>query len=263
MRLKDANIDSYNFSLIAGTLLLSVMVVFIIYFIFLHYRVRQKFEWEREQFKQALLQAEVEIREHTLKQISLELHDNVGQIASLVKINLNILATEAQEKEKERINESIDLLRRMIQDIKSLAASLNNESLVQMKFIPSIEHDIQRINKLNTVQIDYNHAGIFPKLKPGIEIFLYRMVQEMTGNMLKHAGATLATLNINNNDQNLTIVFSDNGCGFDQKTAMTKGAGLGNLEKRCKIIGANLEIKSTPGSGTQISVVLPLNPIKP
>ncbi|HYG49566.1 MAG TPA: ATP-binding protein [Flavobacteriales bacterium] len=252
------NASYYTVPLVAGTLLFAALAFFIIYFIFAYKKAHQKFEWEREKFKQALLQAEIEIKEYTLKHISRELHDNLGQIASLVKINLNMLAAGAGEKDKERINETLDLLRQMIQDIKTLSVSLNNEDLGSLRFMEAVEKDVLRVSKLKNINISCESEGNFPVLKPGVEVFLYRMFQEMLSNALRHANATRVRLLVNVTKNNLTLTFSDDGKGFDREAALGKGSGLANLAERCRLIGAEMSMVTKPAKGTTIQIILPL-----
>lgn len=252
------NVNSeYIYPLIAGTLLFAALAGFIIYFIVIYHRTRQKFEWERQQFKHALLQTEVEIREHTLKHLSRELHDNLGQVASLVKINLNMLVTESAGAQREKLNETLDLVRQLIADIKALSISLDDESIKSLKFGEFALRDIERVNKTGTVNITFSSQILLPDLKPGTEIFLYRMFQEILNNMLKHAEATKADLSLAIQDDKLVIVFADNGKGFDVAHAV-QGSGLKNLRERCKLIGANLDISSQSGKGTSIAISLPI-----
>jgi two-component system NarL family sensor kinase len=257
-----ANNSDVLIPMAAGTILLVTLIVFIGYFLFLHYKTRQRFDWERQQFKQAVLQTEIEIREETLTQISRDLHDNLGQIASLIKINLNLVSKDLKEVDQLKIEDSIDLLKRMIADIKSLSTSLNSENLKNFGLLEALNDDIQRINKTGHLNILIHSNGTMPALAPEIEIFIYRMSQEIINNALKHAGAKNLIIDLTEDNNNLHLLFQDDGKGFNTKevieTNSGKGNGLSNLYKRCKIIGADLSIKSTLGGGTQISIHLPL-----
>jgi len=246
--------------LIAGTVLLSVLLIFILYFIFLHYRTRQKFDWERQKFRQAVLQTEIEIREQTLTHISRELHDNLGHIASLIKINLNLVSKEVNAPDRSKIDESIDLLKHLIGDIKSLSVSLNSERLATVGLLEAMAGDITRVNKTGQIRIMMEVNCEMPTLSKETEIFLYRISQEILNNCLKHSGATEARVLIDCRDNILTLKFSDNGSGFDleEKQRGAKGSGLSNLEKRCKIIGAELTIATVINAGTTILITLPL-----
>lgn len=248
--------------MIAGTILLATLIVFIGYFLFLHYKTRQRFDWERQQFKQAVLQTEIEIREETLTQISRDLHDNLGQIASLIKINLNLVSKDLKEIDKLKIEDSIELLKRLIADIKSLSTSLNSENLKNFGLLEALNDDIQRINKTGHLNLLIHSNGTMPVLAPEIEIFIYRMSQEIINNALKHAAAKNLYITLQVNEGSLQLTFKDDGKGFQTNNLLEKNAGKGNglnnLHKRCKIIGAQLNISSILGSGTELTIYLPL-----
>jgi two-component system NarL family sensor kinase len=248
--------------LVAGTVLFSALVIFILYFIFLHHRTRQKFDWERQQFKQAVLQTEVEIREQTLIQMSRELHDNLGHIASLIKINLNLVSKQINEADKAKIDESIDLLKQLIGDIKSLSVSLNSERLANIGLLEAINNDVARINKTGHMSIQLIAHCEPPELSQETEIFLYRISQEILNNTLKHSEASESRIILECSNGKFSLNFTDNGKGFDadalkSDSSANKGSGLHNLSKRCKMIGAELNIASDKGAGTTILITLP------
>lgn len=246
---------------IIGTLLFSALVIAIILFLRQYQKTQQNFDWERQQHKQALLQTEVEIREQTLNSVSRELHDNLGQIASLIKINLNLVSKNLDEKDRLKISESIDLLKRLIGDIKSLSLSLDSDNIHRVGLYDSIKQDIERINRTGSLQIEFTGKNTLPSLRPDVEIFLYRICQEALNNILKHAKASKAELVLDFKSGTLEIVIRDNGEGFNIETATTnkeKGSGLGNMSKRCDIIGASFGIETKPGAGTIICITLPV-----
>lgn len=114
-----ANTDIIT-TIITGTLLFGLLTVFIIYFILLYRKSQTKLHFERERRKRELLQAEVEIKEQTLVNVSREIHDNLGQAAALVKINLNLVSQNIPEADREKINESTELMKKLIGDMRSL-----------------------------------------------------------------------------------------------------------------------------------------------
>lgn len=246
--------------LIAGTALLAVLIGFILYFIFLHHRTRQKFDWERQQFQHAVLQTEFEIREQTLTHMSRELHDNLGHIASLIKINLNLISRQIPTSDRSKIDESIDLLKHLIGDIKALSLSLNSERLANIGLLRAIAEDVMRINKTGHIHMLLEVNCEMPSFGKDTEIFLYRICQEILNNCLKHSNASECKVLVNCEDDFFTLKFRDNGVGFDAEEMLgsSKGSGLNNLSKRSKMIGAELTIASVKKAGTTIIISLPL-----
>ncbi|HMG88436.1 MAG TPA: ATP-binding protein [Chryseolinea sp.] len=211
----------------------------------------------QSQFSQTLLQSQLEIKEQTLQNIAYELHDNLGQIASLIKINLNTLQLKADEQSAQKIEDTKELVRQLITDLKSLSVSLNSERVSQLGIDKGLENEVERLNKTGQYEIVMQQEGSIPMLDANTTIILYRMSQEIINNIIKHSGAKRIVLSLNATSKFLILAFSDDGVGFD-KEAKIKGGGSGlmNLQSRAKLINAELTIKSSPGSGTVISIEL-------
>ncbi len=243
-------------TIITGTLLFGLLTVFIIYFILLYRKSQTKLHFERERRKQELLQAEIEIKEQTLVNVSREIHDNLGQAAALVKINLNLVSKELSESDQQKIDESKNLLKKLIGDMRSLSESLNGDNIRRKGFIKMIETDVDRINKTGYVEIKFEQ----PKEKITLEldqlIILYRMIQELFTNTLKYAKASIINLKIEQNQQGLSVHYSDNGIGFDYQAALNKGSGLTNIKERCEIIDAKLYFESELNEGVNVKITL-------
>jgi hypothetical protein len=237
--------------------LLFVLGVFIIFFIVIYKRAQLKFEIEKQQFQQTLLQAEIEIREQTFLDISRELHDNLGQLAALIKINLNQLGSPFKEQSK--LQDSIQLVSQMISSIKSISTSLNSDQLSNIGLEAAIKLDVQRINKLGLIKLDLviqssNH------LSSGVSIFLYRIYQEIINNVLSHSKATKANILLQQTNGLILFSVTDNGIGFSGKENK-HGNGLRNIKARCEILGAELIISSQSDKGAEIIIKTPLDKV--
>jgi two-component system NarL family sensor kinase len=242
-----------------GIILFGLLVVFMVYFILLYKRKQIEYEWEKEQTKQLLLKTEIEIKEQTLSYVSRELHDNLGQIASLIKINLGMMRLEDNSSNHEKLNDSKSLIKGLILDIKSLSTTLKGENLQRFGLVEMIKKDLKRLEKISHVKFKLICECKLPDLSSEVQVFLYRMTQEVFNNVLQHAEATEAQLFIYlHNSKDIEFKFVDNGKGFDINTNQA-GNGLVNLEERCELIKANLRIKSEVGLGTEIQILLKNN----
>lgn len=246
------NSADYLIPVITGTLLFGLLTVFIIFFILLYRRTRVKLHLERERIKQELLRVENEVKEQTLINVSRELHDNLGQVASLIKINLVMISKNLSKEDLEYLNDSLELIQQLITDIRSLSASLNGERLRNIGWINAITEDVRRINALGDFQIKLESEGN-SSLSKDKEVVVYRIVQEILNNMLKHARAYTANLKIEGNDDSIEVHYQDNGVGFDM-TTVASGQGLNNIRQRCELIDAQLQIESIPNLGTEIKL---------
>jgi two-component system, NarL family, sensor kinase len=241
-------------SIAAATAVMIILSGGIIYFVIIYRRKQQVFEQERQAFKLALHKTEIEIKEQTLSDISRELHDNIGQIASLIKINLNLVLPHLSLNDREKVSESLDLLKQLIKDIQSLSVSLKGENLKRFGLLKMIEKDVEQYQR-SIGLIHFSAPPELPELDYAIEIFLYRMSQEIFNNIIKHAQASEAEVFIEAVTNSLIFRITDNGKGF-LVSEENNGSGLINLKERCEIIGAKLEIESEPGHGTQITIKL-------
>lgn len=243
---------------ITGTILIGILCFGIILFVILYSRSQLKFKLERQQFKQALLESEVEIRKETLKAVSQDLHDNIGQIASLIKINLNLLSPKREEQELNHLNETKGLLQQLINDVKTISTSLANQEITSNFLTEQIEKDLERISQTGFIKVEFESTLESRNIKPDTAVFLYRMFQEATNNMLKHAKATLINIKLSQTNHNILLSLQDNGIGFSMDETKP-GNGLKNIQERCRVIGAQHQIKSSKNKGTFIQIQYPIN----
>ncbi|NVK63488.1 MAG: hypothetical protein HWE22_02830 [Flavobacteriales bacterium] len=243
-------------TIITGTLLFGLLTIFIIYFILLYRKSQTKLHFERERRKRELLQAEVEIKEQTLVNVSREIHDNLGQAAALVKINLNLISKDIPEADREKVTESAELMKKLIGDMRSLSQSLNGDNIRRKGFIATLQSDVDRINKTGYVAVEFEHSPERVSLEADQLIILYRIIQELFTNTLKYAKASNVHLKISEEGNQLKVFYSDNGIGFDYQTALNKGSGLSNIKDRCEIIDAKLYFESKLNEGVNVQIVL-------
>lgn len=241
------------------SIILLLLVCFIGFVLVLFYK-RRKISKEREKhFSQILLQSQLEIQEQTLRQISRELHDNLGQVASLIKINLNTLQLNDALKAAEKIENTKELTRQLIGDIKSLSVSLSSERIAQIGLVKALQTEVDRLNKTEQFEAVLIQESKIPAIDKDKAIILYRMAQEALNNMVKHSGAQHINVFLNAYENLFILVLSDDGVGFNINEKLNSGgAGLANLQLRADLINAQLTIQSTPGNGTRISIELHL-----
>ena len=246
-------------TIILGTVL-SLFLIFIAVLAVIRYKYKQhkhiKEKQEMEsQFSQTLLQSQIEIQEQTLQHISRELHDNLGHIASIIKINLNTLKLDDLNKAIAKIEDTKDLTRQLIVDIKSLSVSLNSDRIAKTGLVKALQTEVERLNKTNLFTATFTQTGPVPEIENDKAIILYRMAQEVLNNMVKHSDAKRIEVNLNSKDNLFILAFSDDGKGFDvEQQLKSGGSGLTNLQKRAGLINAQLTIQSKPGNGTHIAI---------
>lgn len=248
-----------KFFIYIGIFFCLAIVVFIIYFI-ASYRNRQienKIEKQllQTQFQQTLTQAQIEIQEQTLKTISQEIHDNIGQQLSVSKFTLNTIAPTNDPLLNDKINTCKTIVSKAIQDLRDLSKSINNDAIEQQGLLVALQHELEMIGKIG-INATIEATGIAVKLQSQIELILFRIIQECLNNAIKHAQASSLKVALHYTNINLEIVISDDGTGFDINATKSKGIGLINIQNRCKVINAIFTLKSQPNKGTQVSIVI-------
>ena len=211
-------------------------------------------------FQEALLKSKLEIQEETFKKVSLDLHDNVGQMLSLVKLNLNTLPPGNSKELDEKLENAKDMLTKIIQEVRDIARTMNSEVINRIGIAHAIEIEIQNIKKLSTLQVSFTWTDEMLNIDPQVELILFRIVQESLHNVIKHSQANKLEVIGTYVDNYFQLIVSDNGVGFDPSETFNNGSGLLNLESRCKLINANLQINSSVGKGTIITISLPIVP---
>lgn len=208
-----------------------------------------------------LLKTQLELQEQTLQHISQEIHDNIGQALTFVKLNINTIDLYKIEETQNKLAESKELITKAIQDLRNVAKSLNTDFINEAGLAACIEYQLHFLEKTGLYTTRFYMADSWCKSEPGTELVLFRVVQELLNNIVKHAEASVIDVRLECHEGKLSITVSDNGKGFLQSAVMLmdgdKGLGLGNMKKRIAIMQGNLTIDSTPGKGTRVTIEVP------
>jgi len=228
-----------------------------IFFVVLNRKNHNQFIQDKElierQIENQILKSRVEIQENTLKSISLEIHDNIGQLLSLVKLNL---FTAAAKYSDESLNETYILLGQVISDLRNLNKTFNPDYILRDGLLQAIEQEVSLMNRSQQFSIKFEQEGDLDFIKGEREVILFRMIQEALHNVVKHANAKNIEIKARMNHQTALFSISDDGKGFNRHVAKPNGMGLANLEERARLINAKLEIFSYPGAGTNVVIQL-------
>ncbi|MCU0469075.1 MAG: ATP-binding protein [Arcicella sp.] len=250
------------FTFISLTILLLFLCIFIFGFATLFQKRQQKHREEKAALKtaydQEILKSQIEVQNQTLQHIGQELHDNIGQLLSVAKINLNFLE-ESDSEELEYIKQTNEIITQSISDLRALTKSLDGDFVKDFGLEESISYELQRIRKTRRFQTEISVLGEKRKLGYEHEIVLFRIVQEVLNNAIKHSKANNLTVVLHYFPDSFTLKIVDNGKGFDleslkQKTISQAGAGLRNINRRMELIGGKCNISSEIGKGTEVSL---------
>lgn len=255
------------FVTIIGIILGLLLVGFIVITLFLYQRRQQRQEQEmaklKDDYEKEELKSQLEIQENTFKTISQELHDNIGQMLSVVKLSLSMLPIEKEHTAYEQVQNSRQQLNKAIYDLSNLTKSLHTDRIAQVGLSDSIRFELYAIKKAGIMDVQFHQEGTETVLEDKKSIFLFRIFQESLNNILKHANATEVIANLSYLDNIFVLEIKDNGKGFNvsekqKSTNSTSGVGLKSMSNRAKLIGADISIESKEGEGTTILIELPL-----
>ncbi len=212
------------------------------------------------QFQQELLRTQLEIQEQTLRSVSQEIHDNVGQTLSLVKLNLFTLYDGDPPKPEEKIAASKTQLTRAMEDLRQLSRSLHGDKLTDIGIAAALRNELDMLEKTGLYQTRLSSTGIAAPLNPQKEVVLFRMAQEALHNAVRHAAAKTISITLAYSPGQLVLTLTDDGKGFSTAglNLSQTGIGLKTMANRAALIGAAIDFDTAPGKGCTIRVKLPL-----
>jgi two-component system, NarL family, sensor kinase len=224
--------------------------------------ITQRSEQMKAQYQQEILRTQLEIQEQTLKTISQEIHDNIGQVLSLAKLNLNTIDTTKQDELKEKITDSKNLVSKAIHDLRDLSKSLNTDNIVSMGLLRGIEYELDMIRKTGFETL-FDVSGNPLRMEPQKELIVFRIIQETLNNIMKHAEAKKIIISAIYTSDKLELLIKDNGKGVDltplsSEANTNMGLGIRNMHNRAKMIGADFSMSSSIGNGTTVKLIIPL-----
>lgn len=252
--------------IIAATALIFVITTFVAVFLIAHQRRSNRHLRERREMKQAFekesLKVELEVKERTLHTISQEIHDNIGQLLSLVNLNLNTLDLKGSAPE-EKLRATQELVSRVINELRNLSKTMNSDYLKFENLGESLKAEFELIKKMDVFDIQFKISGEEEKFSPEKRLIIYRIAQEIINNIVKHANAKQIACELNFTSNQLDLSIADNGIGFNSNGSAgnneSSGTGLRNLHHRANLIGGGLQITSTIGEGTKVHLSVPMN----
>jgi two-component system, NarL family, sensor kinase len=247
------DIKYYFITSVIAVLLLGL---FILLLAALYSRKQQKNKTERlkmqTQFQQALLQTQLEIQEQTLKTISQEIHDNIGQVLSLAKLNLNTL----QPGEETKLIDTKNLVSKAINDLRDLSRSLYGNKIAELGLVEAVDNELKILQNSGQFTTSLKIIGNSYKLEPQKEMVVFRIVQECLNNIIKHSKAQNITVMMEFDSVHLRLTVTDDGVGFDTNALpeTRPGIGLKSMQTRAALIGGMVSLSSAQNKGTTVTV---------
>ncbi|MEW5975652.1 MAG: sensor histidine kinase [Acidobacteriota bacterium] len=235
--------------------------------IFRSSRLERRAELQRQRTERAeqelrlLSHQLVRAQERERKSISRELHDEVGQMLTALRMelgNLEEFRLSDGHQFQEHLSEARDITRKTINAVRDLAMGLRPSILDDLGLPAAIEWQAHEFSRRSGVPVTVSIDGDFQSLSDTESTCAYRVVQEALTNCARHAQATSIQVGLRGDRNTLTLSVEDNGVGFRRETSSSQGLGLVGIEERIRELGGKVSISSKAGEGTQLIAEIPL-----
>jgi two-component system NarL family sensor kinase len=260
--MQDTQYNEVLIVLIACIALFLVLAAIILLFLFLYQR--RKFVQKQQvaelelQFREQSLKAQLEIQEQTFLAISQEIHDNVGQILSLAKVQINVM-DESEHMDRKMLGDIRENIGKAMSDLRDLARSLSSDRIQSRSLQETLAQEVDRINKTCLIRAEIAVEGNAREIEPRKKLILFRTIQESIQNCIRHAEATSILIRLCYQADCIEVYVRDNGKGFDTEAVLQRGSGLGldNIRTRMQLAGGRSVVESTLLLGTNVHLTIP------
>lgn len=203
----------------------------------------------------------VQVQEHERKSISRELHDEVGQMLTGLRMelaNLDGPAIQQNASDYQRLQEAKRLTERTLQCVRDLSMLLRPSMLDDLGLSPAVNWQAKEFSRRSGIAVDVTIEGEVDSVPDEVRTCLYRVVQEALTNVARHAGAKRIRLLVKREGEHVSVAIEDDGAGFNVGTSRPNGLGLIGLKERVAELSGTVQIASAPGKGTRVSVQIPV-----
>lgn len=208
------------------------------------------------------IDAMLEGQEKERQRIANELHDDLGGLLATLKLyvqNLKVKKAKLNQEHDLMINKTDSILEEAYQKVRSIAQTRNSGVLTSEGLIPTIRNYANKVSASNHLIVEVEDYGMEQRLGNSTEITIFRIVQELITNVIKHANAEKISIDITNHEESINIIVEDDGIGFDKtKVNFKNGMGLSSIMKRIKNLEGTIDIDSKPSFGTSIILNIPI-----
>lgn len=223
------------------------------------YKAKKKAETEKQIAAERLLRfkAVIDTEEKERERIARELHDGIGHLLTGAKLNVSAMETASQGN-KALAENAMKILDEALAETRTISHNLMPATLSELGFNNAIQQLARKINKAGQVHINLELQDDVAIRSRFIATTIYRIIQEALNNMLKHAGATLISIQMNEAQGMLILNLSDNGKGFDTNNIrQSEGLGWKNIYARVEVLNGSIDVHSIFHQGTHIHITIP------
>jgi len=214
---------------------------------------------QAEAIREAFYRRLVDVQEKERQAIARELHDEIGQPLTVIKLYLDRKSPQAAGDVDPQIEEARKVLLGLIHQVRNMSVNLRPTMLDELGLLPTLLWHFERYTRQTKISVNFRHTGLKRPLPPEVANTAYRLVQEGLTNVARHAQVSEVMVHIRARRNSLIIEVRDHGIGFDLSKVAGKGIGLTGMYERALALNGTLTIESTPGTGTCLLAELPLS----
>jgi signal transduction histidine kinase len=226
-------------------------------------RQQLELEQQRQQLERQRAAAVLAAEENERRRIGSDLHDGLGQLLTAAKLNLHALEQQLGDRldgQQVLLDNAVAVVDESFREVRSISHNLMPNALIKRGLVQAVRDFLDKLPSGNGLRVEVEVFGLEnARLDPTVESVLFRVIQELVQNIVKHAQASEVTVQLVQGEAELTVVVEDNGRGFDPKALPADaGIGLRNVETRMAYLGGHAYFDATPGRGTTVTLEVPL-----
>jgi len=218
---------------------------------------QQKVETLLKEQELVSIDAMIAGQEKERQKVANELHDDLGSLMATVKLHFDNVKVDDKDP---ALKNAQKLLDEAYKKIRGMAHAKNSGVMANKGLLSAVEKMAKTINATNALKLTVEDFGLTERMENSLELTIFRIIQELIANIIKHSNATKANIQFTRHKENLNIIVEDNGKGFDisQVKRSENGMGLGTIEKRIEHLEGTFTVDSVKGKGTSILIDLPV-----
>ncbi|WP_319480849.1 tetratricopeptide repeat protein [uncultured Draconibacterium sp.] len=267
LELERKNLEVDNKRIRNQNLLLSLLALFFFVTVFVYFflkKTRRRQQQEQNKLLKRLKEQElqgldkiIEAQENERQRIANDLHDNLGSRMATLKLLINDVHQQLPKQHHTKFKKLESLAEETYGEVRKIAHNNHTGVLISRGLIPSMKIIANQISESNNTSVYVININVEKRIKNNIEIQVFRILQELITNIIKHAKASEITIQFSEDKDELNVMIEDDGIGFDIKK-INYGLGLTNIEKRLTSLAGKINIDTSPGNGTTIILTIPL-----
>ncbi len=245
-------------------LIISIIILIAIsYFVYSRYRFKQRIAFNEAMLKQQELRSKaiIDAEENERKRIARELHDGLGQQLSAVKLNMSSLDSSLElktDEQRKMLQNALDIIDDSVKEVRAVSHSMMPNVLVKSGLTAAVSEFANRITSANKIKIEIEAHGLTERLDGTTETILFRVLQEIVNNIIKHSEASQVNIQIIRHEDEVMLMVEDNGKGFEIAKISGEGIGIKNIQSRIEFLNGKVNFDSQPQKGTTVIIEVPI-----